>query len=56
MRVKPEASGPMSIENTQGCHCLYRDYHENIENVQNGKNKDISAMPSHDRKHRVTEA
>jgi hypothetical protein len=31
MRVKPEASGSMSMEKTQGWHCLYRDYLENIE-------------------------
>jgi hypothetical protein len=42
MRVKPEVSGSMFIENTRLCHLLYRDYHENIENLQNGKNTDIS--------------
>jgi hypothetical protein len=56
MRVKPEVSGSMSIDNTQGCHFLYQDYHENIEHLRNGKNTDISSMPSDLWEHRDTEA
>jgi hypothetical protein len=56
MRVKLEVSGSMSIENTLGSHFLYRDYHENIENLQNGKKTDINSLPSDLWEHRDTEA
>jgi hypothetical protein len=56
MRVKPDASGSMSTVHTQGWHCLYWYYLDNIENPHYGKNTDISAMPSDVRQHHVTEA
>jgi hypothetical protein len=56
MRVKPAASGAMSTEQTQGWHCLYWYYLDNIENLHYSKNTDISTMPSDVWQHHDTEA